>query len=234
MRAAGGEQHVWCPVLLWCSGRQAAEFASLRTPPQQGGVLHVLLAARLLLPPPWRHHSSSCGCALILMMLSASLGMLFCHGPPSLVHSHTRAQVYEYDRNLLQQDAVQYIAAYKYEVTTISTALNMHLYVRQRPPLLRKQQGGQRGGTGAGGGTAGGIGSSSGPGSGSGGGLFPPKPGASGGQGRRPGFSVANVLNSMGVGAQQQQPAAGAAGQQQQQRPLRTPPRSPGGELQWV
>lgn len=32
-------------------------------------------------------------------------------------------QVYEYDRNLLQQDAVQFIAAYKYEVSHSLAAL---------------------------------------------------------------------------------------------------------------
>lgn len=48
-------------------------------------------------------------------------------------------QVYEYDRNLLQQDAVQYIAAYKYELGTILAALNMCQFVRQRPRITDKQ-----------------------------------------------------------------------------------------------
>lgn len=132
-------------------------------------------------------------------------------------------QVYEYDRNLLQQDAVQYIAAYKYEVTTISTALTMHLYVRQRAPLLRRQP---RGASGSG----------TGPGASAVSCLFPPKPGAAGGppqQRRGGGFSVANVLNavSQGVGVGVQQPPTAPPQQQQQQRtPLRTPPRSPSGE----
>lgn len=136
--------------------------------------------------------------------------------------------MYEYDRNLLQQDAVQYIAAYKYEVTTISTALNMHLYVRQRAALLRRQP---RGASGTG----------SGPGASSAAScLFPPKPGGAAGGGppqqRRAGggFSVANVLNAVsqgvGVGVQQQPPTAPPQQQQQQRTPLRTPPRSPSGE----
>jgi hypothetical protein len=130
-------------------------------------------------------------------------------------------QVYEYDRNLLQQDAVQYIAAYKYEVTTISTALNMHLYVRQRAPLLRRQPRG--------------AGNAGGPGTSAASCLFPPKPGAAAGGGapqqRRGGFNVANVLSAVsqgvGVGAQQ---SPAAPPQQQQRTPLRTPPRSPSGE----
>lgn len=117
--------------------------------------------------------------------------------------------MYEYDRNLLQQDAVQYIAAYKYEVTTISTALNMHLYVRQHAALLRKPA---RGAAGA---------------AGSAGGLFPPKPGSGGV--RRGGFSVANVLNAVSQGVSMQQPQQPAA-PPQQRTPLRTPPRSPSGE----
>eukprot|EP00775_Hariotina_reticulata_P013351 gene13351-13479_t len=36
-----------------------------------------------------------------------------------------KQQVYEYDRNLLQQDAVQYIAAYKYELGTLLATLNI-------------------------------------------------------------------------------------------------------------
>jgi hypothetical protein len=47
-------------------------------------------------------------------------------------------QVYEYDRNLLQQDAVQYIAAYKYELGTILAALNMSQFVRVRPRVCDK------------------------------------------------------------------------------------------------
>jgi hypothetical protein len=113
-------------------------------------------------------------------------------------------QVYEYDRNLLQQDAVQFIAAYKYEVTTISTALNMHLYVRQRAPLLRKAP------RVAGSSSSGPVGA-----------LFPPKPGTAQ---RRPGFSVQNVLKDLGGTSQQ------PAQPQQQQRTTRTPPRSPSGE----
>uniref|UniRef100_A0A383VWM1 Negative elongation factor B n=1 Tax=Tetradesmus obliquus TaxID=3088 RepID=A0A383VWM1_TETOB len=50
-----------------------------------------------------------------------------------------KQQVYEYDRNLLQQDAVQYIAAYKYELGTILAALNMSQFVRLRPRLCDKQ-----------------------------------------------------------------------------------------------
>lgn len=46
--------------------------------------------------------------------------------------------MYEYDRNLLQQDAVQYIAAYKYELGTILAALNMCQFVRARPRFLDK------------------------------------------------------------------------------------------------
>jgi hypothetical protein len=49
-----------------------------------------------------------------------------------------KLQVYEYDRNLLQQDAVQYIAAYKYELGTILAALNMSQFVRARPRVCDK------------------------------------------------------------------------------------------------
>jgi len=122
-------------------------------------------------------------------------------------------QVYEYDRNLLQQDSVQYIASYKYEFVTIMAALNMLQYVRKRAPLCRKQP---RGAAGAG----------------SSGGALLPRPGhggRGGGAGQRSGgFSVANVLNavSMGVGGQLQQQQQ----QQQQRAVMRTPPRSPSGK----
>jgi hypothetical protein len=145
---------------------------------------------------------ASCTWPCWVVRLSVWLPVLL---PPLLRGRFCAVQVYEYDRNLLQQDAVQYIAAYKYEVTTISTALNMHMYVRARTALLRKPP---RGVTG------------------SAGGLFAPKPGAA--APRRGGFSVANVLNavSQGVSVQQQQPVA----PQQQRAPMRTPPRSPSGE----
>lgn len=83
-------------------------------------------------------------------------------------------QVYEYDRNLLQQDAVQYIAAYKYELGTILAALNMCQFVRSRPRLIDKTTKGKNflgSITGMGGGAA--------LGSGSGGASAPaiPKPG---------------------------------------------------------
>lgn len=86
----------------------------------------------------------------------------------------------------------------------------MHLYVRQRAPLLRKAP------RVAGSSSSGPVGA-----------LFPPKPGTAQ---RRPGFSVQNVLKDLGGTSQQ----AAQPQQQQQQRTMRTPPRSPSGEHQHV
>jgi hypothetical protein len=146
-------------------------------------------------------------------------------------------QVYEYDRNLLQQDAVQYIAAYKYELGTIMAALNMSQFVRVRPRVCDKnaQSGTQQQGKGAGlpnrgaaallpkpGGKAGPLSRGSRDGSSSG------LPAAAGG------FSMRSVLSA--VSRDVQGTAAEREQQQQQQRqPQRSPahslPRPGGGEF---
>eukprot|EP00878_Enallax_costatus_P019924 GHUV01021038.1.p1 GENE.GHUV01021038.1~~GHUV01021038.1.p1 ORF type:complete len:417 (+),score=123.02 GHUV01021038.1:446-1696(+) len=113
-----------------------------------------------------------------------------------------KQQVYEYDRNLLQQDAVQYIAAYKYELGTILAALNMCQFVRPRPRLLDKTASRRKPSSDL----------AYGGGAGSAGGAAPliPKPGSGRGRslvGRSPqhrgmggggGFSMSAVLTAVG------------------------------------
>lgn len=109
--------------------------------------------------------------------------------------------MYEYDRNLLQQDAVQYIAAYKYELGTILAALNMCQFVRPRPRLTDKPP--RRSDYGTVSGAVSG-------GASSGGGAPLPKPGSGRGRGllgRSPqhrglpaggGFNMSAVLTAVG------------------------------------
>jgi hypothetical protein len=160
------------------------------------------------------------GCVRIMLLLLLLLLLLL--------------QVYEYDRNLLQQDAVQYIAAYKYELGTNLAALNMSQFVRARPRVCDKnaQSGIQQQGK------AGGIANR-------GAAALLPKPGgksgplsrgsrdgsSSGGLAAAGGFSMRSVLSAVSRDVQ------GAAGekeqqqQQQQQQQQRTPQRSPAHSL---
>jgi hypothetical protein len=139
-------------------------------------------------------------------------------------------QVYEYDRNLLQQDAVQYIAAYKYELGTNLAALNMSQFVRIRPRVCDKnaQSGIQQQGK------AGGIANR-------GAAALLPKPGGKPGplsRGSRDGsssglpaaaggFSMRSVLSAVSRDVQ----GAAVEKEQQQQQQQRTPQRSPAHSL---
>jgi hypothetical protein len=150
-------------------------------------------------------------------------------------------QVYEYDRNLLQQDAVQYIAAYKYELGTILAALNMSQFVRIRPRVCDKnaqigtqqqQQQGRAGVLPNRGAAA----------------LLPKPGGKAGSLGRRDsssslpaaagGFSMRSVLSAVSRDVQSAAAAAEPEKQQQQQwqqqqqqrSPAHNVPRPAGGE----
>jgi hypothetical protein len=190
----------------------------------------------------WRQTRTCCCCVLNSAAAAATAGVV--RAVSCVLRACCLTQVYEYDRNLLQQDAVQFIAAYKYELGTVLATLSMAQFVRKRPRVCaassrtRQQQAGSGGGRGGGwGGAAGGAAAA-----GMAGGRVAPLPkpgrgaGASGVGGRpapppagarsRGGFSVANVLSAVGLGAGEPPPQLPPP----QRTPLRTPPRSPGGE----
>ena len=114
-------------------------------------------------------------------------------------------QVWEYDKGKVQQDAIGYIAAYKYEIGTIMSVLDMNSFIKERPPPPQRvdsSSSSSQAAAGASGGDAFGPGA-----------ALPPKPG----QPRGP--SAAGVVQHLfgrfggGTGG-----ASGSGGQKQQRQ----------------
>jgi hypothetical protein len=113
-------------------------------------------------------------------------------------------QVWEYDKGKVQQDAIGYIAAYKYEIGTIMCVLDMNSFIKERPPPPQRAENSSGRGQAAAGGGGEGLRS---------GAALPPKPGQA--RGTSAAGVVQHLFGRFGGGSGG---GSGSGGQKQQRQ----------------